>query len=127
MVYFRTVASSKIYIFTSYHKLFFRVLLRMKSTASLQNIFSFLLNHSCASKVGGVSRKWNLSFFGIFNPIFQKFAVNLIYLRMFTAKNSTSCLTKWKNMCGKLPSSYRYHGNNHIALLETKIRKSTFK
>ena len=55
MVYFRTVASSKIYIFTSYHKLFFQVLLRMKSTASLQNIFSFLLNHSCASKVGGVS------------------------------------------------------------------------
>ena len=56
MVYFRIVASSNIYIFTSYHKLFFQVLLRMKSTASLQNIFSFLLNHSCASKVGGVSR-----------------------------------------------------------------------
>ena len=123
MVYFRTVASSKIYIFTSYHKLFFQVFLRIKSTASLQNKFSFLLNHSCASKAGGVSRNCNLSFFGIFNPIFQKFAVSLIYLHMFTAKNSTSCLTKWKNMCGKLPSSYRYHGNNHITLLESKIRK----
>ena len=67
-----------------------------------------------------------MSFFGIFNPIFQKLAVSLIYLHMFTAENSTSCLTKWKNMCGKLPSSYRYHGNNQIALLETKIRKSTF-
>ena len=56
MVYFRTVASSKIYIFTPYHQLFFQVLLRMKSTVSLQNIFSFLLNHSCVLKVGGVSR-----------------------------------------------------------------------
>ena len=55
MDYFCTIVSSKIYIyiFMSYHKLFFQVLLRMKSTASLQNIFSFLLNHSCASKVDG--------------------------------------------------------------------------
>ena len=53
--FFCLIASSKIYIFMSYHKLFFQVLLRIKSTSSLQNIFSFLLNHSCASKLGGIS------------------------------------------------------------------------
>ena len=55
-----------------------------------------------------------------FLPDIPNSAIKWTYLHNFAAKNCTSCLTEWKKTCGKLPSSYRYHGNNHVPLFKNQ-------
>ena len=122
MDYFCTIAASNLYILISYCKLFFQVLLScsgesLQQACQTNSKFSFLL--LCFKGVWGIKVS-KFVFFRQFNIRFQRLAVSWAYVLSFTTKHSTSCLTVCKNMCGKLPFSYRYHGNNHIIIIISK-------
>ena len=89
MVYFCTVASSKIYIFMS-EIVLSSIAQGEVYSKNVKHIQFSVKSQLCFKGGWGIKELKFVVFFGIFNPIFQKFAVSLIYLHMFTAKNCTS-------------------------------------
>ena len=54
-----------------------------------------------------------MPFSGIFQWIQKLFAVTLTYLHTTKFYSEMSKFIKWRNMCGKLASYGRYHGNRN--------------